>query len=137
MAKHVNSGNCPKCKEMLYATTTHPDLMQWFIDIQASSPEVHISYAYRGKADQDKFFREGKSKAKFGQSPHNYKPTMAIDLFFLVDGKADFSMTKYKAIAEDMPNELEWGGSWKFRDGPHFEVRGWKNLIENYPNGDK
>lgn len=137
MAKHKNSPKCLKCQEMLYAYLVDGTLRQWFEDLQAKQPEVHIAFTYRNKADQDKFFREKKTKAKFGQSPHNYLPAMAIDIFFLVDGKYYLDMKWLRQIANDMPKELEWGGNWKMKDGPHFERAGWKSLVKNYPNGNK
>lgn len=137
MAKHANTGKCPKCQEMLYAYLVDPVLRQWFEDLQAAQPEVHLAYTYRGKQEQDKLYREGKSKAKFGQSPHNYQPALAFDIFFLIDGKYALDWDRLEAIANNMPDGMEWGGSWKFRDGPHFQIRNWKNKAKNYPNGDK
>lgn len=138
MAKHVISGKCPKCQEMMYTQLVDPVLRQWFEDLQARQPEVHLAYTYRGKAEQDKLYREKKSNAKFGQSPHNYQPVLAFDIFFLVNGKYYLDMAWLQAIANNMPAEMEWGGNWKtLKDGPHFQRKDWKKHAKNYPNGDK
>lgn len=138
MAKHEISPKCPKCQEMMYAYLVDPVLRQWFEDLQVCQPEVHLAYTYRGKQEQDKLEREGKSKAKFGKSPHNYQPALAFDIFFLVNGKYYLDMKWLQAIANDMPREMEWGGNFpQFPDGPHFQRRDWKKLAKNYPNGDK
>lgn len=138
MAKHEISPKCPKCQEMLYAGLADPVMRQWFEDLQVQRPEVHIAYVYRNKDDQDKFFREGKSKAKFGLSPHNYMPCLAIDIFFLVNGQYYLDESWLKNIASNLPDGIEWGGNFpKFPDGPHFQRIGWIKMAKSYPNGDK
>lgn len=137
MAKHIINGDCPKCKEILMSTLCHPTLREWFVDLQAQRPEVHIAYAYRGKKEQDAMQRDGKSNAKFGKSPHNYIPVMALDIFFLVDGKYYLDLKWLENIANTAPSNIAWGGVWKMVDGPHFEIKNWKSLVKNYPNGNK
>lgn len=138
MSKHEINPQCPKCQEMLYAYEIDPVLRQWFEDLQVRQPEVHIAYTYRGKAEQDKFFREGKSKAKFGKSPHNYLPALAIDIFFLVEGKYYLDMKWLMKIAGELPSSIQWGGNFKsLKDGPHFERIEWQNMVSNYPDGNK
>ena len=53
----------------------------------------------------------------------------AIDVAALVDGDARWDWPLYEAISKEMKKaaaELNvpiiWGGDWKFRDGPHFEL---------------
>ena len=138
MAKHENNGKCEKCNLMIYEGLLHGTLSYWFKALQETYPDVHLAHTYRGKEEQNKYFREGKSKAKFGQSPHNYIPCLAMDIFFLVNGKYNADLKRLKQIASEMPDGLTWGGSFKgFVDGVHFEKTNWKIIADNYPNGNK
>jgi peptidoglycan L-alanyl-D-glutamate endopeptidase CwlK len=53
----------------------------------------------------------------------------AVDVAALVDGKVRWDWTLYARIADEMKAAAKelgvpiiWGGDWKFRDGPHFEL---------------
>ena len=50
----------------------------------------------------------------------------AIDVAFIKDKKADWTLPKFKVFA-DIMNEVDsgivWGGNWEsFKDNPHFEI---------------
>ena len=56
----------------------------------------------------------------------------AVDLGAWVDEQVDWSWPLYDKIAEAMKLAgkevgvpIEWGGDWKFKDGPHFQLP-WK-----------
>jgi peptidoglycan L-alanyl-D-glutamate endopeptidase CwlK len=78
---------------------------------------------FRSSEEEDALFEAGKSKARGGQSYHNYG--LAIDLCELtpdLKGIATWDMSKLVPISQKY--KLEWGGSWKsFKDKPHFELR--------------
>jgi len=84
--------------------------------------------------DGDKKIDEADEKvtqAKAGQSPHNYLPSYAIDVAFLVDGKLDWNTKWLKPFSTKMIHpQIEWGGIWKFTDHPHFEIKGWKEAVK-------
>lgn len=42
--------------------------------------DLTITCGYRGKEAQEKEFKEGRSKARFGQSKHNTLPSKAVDI---------------------------------------------------------
>jgi peptidoglycan L-alanyl-D-glutamate endopeptidase CwlK len=53
----------------------------------------------------------------------------AVDVAAVVDGKVRWDWPLYARIAEEMKAAAKdlgvpiiWGGDWKFRDGPHFEL---------------
>jgi len=48
--------------------------------IKASDFDLTITCGYRGQAEQEEAFKQGKSKAHFGQSKHNTFPSEAIDM---------------------------------------------------------
>lgn len=140
--KHENNGKCPRCQDFL--KTAHPDLRKWFEKEQAADRELHISCSDRGRAAQADAKARGASKADYGYSPHNYKISWAIDLFFMINGTASWVLSRYQKLAQRKPPGIVWGADWNdngrtddenFKDSPHFEVKGWKKLEPNYPNG--
>jgi len=130
MAKHINDGKCSKCAEILVGID--PILIEWFKKFQAVHKDAHAAWGLRGKKDQEDAFAKGNSKAKWGESPHNYG--CALDFFRLLQTGADWSISWFQGtvgpeVAKDQ--RLEWGGTWpKFKDYPHVELRGWKELVK-------
>ena len=89
------------------------------------APKPFLTATYRGPDDQGKALREGKSKAPFGYSLHNFKPAYAFDVAFLGDdGKADWSFPLFERMGFMGERAgLEWGGRWpNLVDGPHFQL---------------
>lgn len=134
--KHINNGECPKCKDILENPVgTHEDLVKWFISFQKDNADAHISYSYRNKEDQELFFKRKTSNAHYGESPHNYSPSLAIDVFRLSNtGLAEFIIDWYltKVMPSAEASGLELGGKWiKLKDFPHFQVAGWKQLVKD------
>lgn len=121
---------CPLCNEKLQ--TAHSDLRNWFRWVKGSFYDVHVSWAYRGKEDQEKAFTEGKSKLHFPHSPHNFevnkKPcSLALDLFQLTPkGVAKFDPVFYYKVyqmSQGSTAVIRWGGTWKsLGDRDHFEL---------------
>lgn len=134
MAKHLNFKSCPRCDEFLASADVR--LQRWFRAQKEKDPSLHISCSVRDAATQEAVLKSGASKASYGKSPHNYVPALALDLFWITDGKAAFSATKYAELAKTMPKDIEWGGNFEnFKDMPHFQVRSWKTFAKNYPKG--
>jgi len=93
--------------------------------LNPGGPKVFLTATYRGPIDQQKAFNEGKSKARFGASLHNYRPAYAFDVAFLkTDGSLDWDFETFRRFAELLkPHGLEWGGEWiGLRDGPHHQL---------------
>lgn len=128
--KHTNDGKCERCEMML--EKADEQIFFWFYRIKEYFPTVHASCIFRSKEEQDLQVKEKKSLLKWPHSKHNTfkdgKPcSQAMDLFSLNDdGKAEFRMGFYVQIAnflDDQSAPIEWGGHWKFVDGPHFQVK--------------
>lgn len=92
--------------------------------------------SYRGKNAQTKAFANGNSKAQFGQSPHNYFPSLAIDI---VPYPIDWNNLKafdamgavFMRCAKDLNIDITWGKNFsKLKDYPHFELKNWKDLAK-------
>jgi peptidoglycan L-alanyl-D-glutamate endopeptidase CwlK len=86
---------------------------------------------HRNEEEQEKAFLDGYSKAKFGQSPHNYQPSKAVDIAPWVGGHIPWNnreefyvmATVILSVANKLGIKIKWGGHFKsFFDGPHFEL---------------
>jgi peptidoglycan L-alanyl-D-glutamate endopeptidase CwlK len=102
-----------------------------------------FSHTLRTFAEQDALYAQGRTapgkivtRAKGGQSWHNYG--MAIDIVLLVDtdGNGSYESASWDTTTDfDNDNNpdwdevvyvfglygWEWGGNWKFKDTPHFQ----------------
>lgn len=115
-------------------------LLQLVMNEARKEVEFRVLDATRGKAAQEKAYREGNSKAKYGQSAHNYLPAVAVDIF-----PAPYDWNKLDAfrnaaavimrIAKARGVPLRWGGDWNMDgdktktdawDMPHFELHPWR-----------
>lgn len=115
-------------------------------EMQALLNEVIKHYDFsvlcttRSKEDQNKAFKEGRSKLKFPESKHNHYPSDAVDIApYPIDWK-DRQRFYYLAglmimCADKLGIKIRWGGDWNmdsnfkdqtFNDLPHFEYRGKK-----------
>lgn len=132
--KHLNSGSCDKCYDILNKYGEPPErIKEFFEDVVSRHKDAHIAFAGRGMNDQELFFQQGTSKAHWGESPHNYN--LAIDLFRLTFNRAEWLHTWYEQIWEESKEEFKdfaWGGDWnKFKDFPHYELKDWKDMVKN------
>jgi hypothetical protein len=133
MNHHTHDPVCPLCEDKLF--TAHDYLKGWFRSLKSRYPNVHVSWAYRGQADQEEFFKEGKTRAHYPHSAHNKtdeagKPcSLALDLFQIdEDGVARFSPLFYAKIADESEKDgalILWGGTFKnIGDRDHFQYKG-------------
>ena len=98
--------------------------------------DCSVLCGHRGREEQEKAYREGKSNARFGQSKHNSLPSKAVDV---VPYPIDWDDREYfshfagyvKALADQMDIKIRWGGDWDmdgrstdetFSDMPHYEL---------------
>ena len=122
----------------------HPKLRDEVFDLYDDICEAlkgraacRFSHTLRTFAEQNALYAKGRTtpgakitNAKAGFSYHNYG--LAIDIVFIIDGK-----TASWDMKSDFDNDgksdwqevvtifkqygWEWGGDWKFFDGPHFQ----------------
>jgi len=102
--------------------------------------DCSVICSYRGEVAQEMAFDAGHSNAHFGESPHNFKPALAVDVVPYPIEWRDKDRMHYFAgqvmgIAAKMGIEIKWGGDWdrdthlsdeRFHDLPHFELVNWK-----------
>lgn len=131
---HKNDGKCEKCLSII---ARYPDFYEpmklWFVGFQANHPEAHVSEAGRGKEMQNIFYRKGASKARYGESAHNYN--CALDLFEMSGKLKDiYEFTWFvDVLRPNLPSWIIWYGepSAVFREYPHIEVKNWKALVRS------
>lgn len=111
--------------------TAHHDLQHLFLEV-VKEYDCSVLCGYRGKEEQNEAYAEGNSNAKWGQSPHNNLPSLAIDVVpYPVDWTDTASFYKFAAYvlntAMKLNYRVKWGGFFSvngkpFFDGPHFEL---------------
>lgn len=96
----------------------------------------------RTPEEQDRLFRLGHSKAKAGESPHQYG--FAVDIVHSVfawnlptnPNDRRFQNKCWSLIGEVGKQcaklnkiDIEWGGGWKFYDPAHWQIRDWRERV--------
>jgi peptidoglycan L-alanyl-D-glutamate endopeptidase CwlK len=109
----------------------HPDLQRVVrraVELMPADLDMTVLCGWRGKAEQDKAYREGKSKLRFPESRHNRVPAEAVDLApYPIDWNDHAAFTRLAtyvlAAAADLGVRVSWGGHWRgFIDLPHYEL---------------
>lgn len=114
----------------------HPNYREqikiWYLEINKKLPKgvrLRFTHTYRSIDEQNKLYnqRPKVTNAKGGQSIHNIG--LAFDIVILKqDNKgnwvADWSVDKYwLQVANFFKSKgFTWGGDWRFKDYPHFEL---------------
>lgn len=108
----------------------------------------HVNFsiieAKRGERRQTRLFREGRSKAQYTLSPHNWElngGSMAVDIVpypippWNSHSEEDKEETKrrfeevlfvIKIVASTIGIKLTFGKDFSFKDYPHIELTGWE-----------
>jgi hypothetical protein len=119
--------------------TCHPDI-QMVMNEVIKHFDCSIICGFRGRLEQEEAFSDGRSKARFGESPHNF--TFAVDVVpYPIDWEDRERMTYFAgqvmATARNLGIKLRWGGDWdmdtelednSFDDLPHFELLNWREM---------
>lgn len=118
----------------------HPKIQE-VLNEAIKETDFVVMDSMRGRDDQNRAYAAGKSKAKFGESAHNYVPAIAVDIApYPVDwdDRARFSALAKVVlrIAKAKGIPLRWGGDWNMDgenkgdkdnwDMPHFELHPWR-----------
>jgi peptidoglycan L-alanyl-D-glutamate endopeptidase CwlK len=109
----------------------HPLLQKLMTEARKEIP-FQILQSQRGRVEQNRAYAEGHSKARFGQSAHNWSPAIALDIAPIpLDWKNTAAFRKLANVILPLAKKLDipitWGGSWKtLVDMPHYELRPWR-----------
>ena len=107
--------------------TCHSDLILLINEV-AKTEKCAVICGHRGKAEQEKAYNSGTSRAKWGQSKHNQMPSLAVDVVPLpLDWDNIESFEKLGNIimekAKELKINIKWGRDFtKLKDYPHFEL---------------
>lgn len=133
---HINTSPCPQCTLIINKyPNPHPELTKWVTYFRLLNPDAHISECGRGVVDQNNDYIKGVSKAKWGESAHNYNA--AVDFFRITQqAGATWDPAWFKATlgpAVGLQSDwLVWGGTFtSLTDLPHVEVKGWELLAQS------
>lgn len=107
----------------------HPDLVRVVTRALSLSPvDFMVTEGIRTLDRQKELLKSGASQTLNSRHLTGH----AIDVAAWVNGAVSWDWVFYEKISKAMFEAAEienvpivWGGSWKFRDGPHFELR-WK-----------
>lgn len=125
--------------------SAHPQLRKLAQAVAAKGVAFRVICAFRGRQDQEQAFAAGLSKARWGQSAHNYFPSVAIDIAPGWNGPLRWSDTKafdavgraFVATAKELGIPIRWGADWDmdgqtsdeaFVDRPHIELHPWRSF---------
>lgn len=123
--------------------TCHPDI-QKVMHEAIKYTDFSVLYGTRSVAEQFELFKKGRKLVngkwvKVGatvtnldgvnkKSNHNHSPSLAIDIAPYPISWSDIAGFKnlskiVKKAAITVGVDLQWGGDWKMRDYPHYEVK--------------
>ena len=116
-------------------STCHPELQILFKEV-VKEYDCSVLCGFRGEADQDKAFDEGKSKAKYPWSKHNKLPSIAVDVVpYPIDWEDMRRFYHFIGYVMSIANRLglkvrsggDWDGDFNFKDQnfhdlPHWEL---------------
>lgn len=116
-------------KSLERLNSCHKDL-QRLMNAVIQEQDIIILCGHRGKEEQDKAYKDGFSKLRFPASKHNKLPSMAVDIapyknginWEDIEGFKKLSKIVFKK-AKELKIDIEWGGNWKMRDYPHWELK--------------
>lgn len=108
----------------------HPDLVKVVQHaIEISEVDFTVLEGLRTIERQRELVKAGSSQTMNSRHLDGH----AVDLGAWVDNQVDWSWPLYSKIAKAMKAAaaecnvpIEWGGDWKMKDGPHFQLP-WKN----------
>lgn len=115
----------------------HPDLQKVLVEALQHF-DFMIVETNRTREDQEKAFATGKSRAHYGQSPHDFMPALAADCAPLpLDWNNTAAFDALAVVMETASKTVDvaivWGGCGKdgwerIVDKPHFQLANWKEL---------
>lgn len=123
-------------KSLAELATCHPKLQKVFNEV-IKHFKCTVLCGYRGKVAQNTAYKEGTSKLRYPQSPHNKKPSLGVDVAPHPLNWKEINRFYYfggfvRGIASQMGIPIRWGGDWnsdtqiqdqKFNDLVHFETK--------------
>jgi peptidoglycan L-alanyl-D-glutamate endopeptidase CwlK len=110
--------------------TCHDDL-QLLCHAILEDMDISVLCGHRTKEEQEEAFKAGNSRLQFPKSKHNSKPSLAVDIAPVKNGKIDWNDIKLfekmcklvEQKAEKMGIDIRLGRDFKtLKDYPHIEL---------------
>lgn len=112
--------------------TCHQNLIRLAIAVNNVYP-IQCICGHRSDADQEKAFKEGRSKLRAGESKHNKRPSLAGDFAPDPDRNAatlDWNDKEewekmclvFEQKADELDIKIRLGRDFSFKDYPHIEL---------------
>ena len=120
--------------------TVHPSLKLVMTEsLRMELIDFSVLQGHRGKEEQDRYFKLGKSKVKFPNGKHNSMPSLAVDVVPFIKYKISWNPVHciflagvVLTCAKNLGIGLRWGGNWDrdleimtdqdFNDLVHYEL---------------
>ena len=111
----------------------HPDLQVLFNEV-IQIVDCAVICGHRNQKDQNSAFNKGFSKVRFPNSKHNTIPSMAADVVpWPIDWQDIERFKDFGKFVTDtadrlfkegkIANHIEWGGTWNWKDYPHYQIK--------------
>jgi peptidoglycan L-alanyl-D-glutamate endopeptidase CwlK len=95
--------------------------------MQNTGIDFIVTCTYRSQAEQDALYAQGRTTqgVVVTWAKHSrHTDREAFDIAIIKDGKVSWKTTDYEEAGRiGMEVGLEWGGTWKTKDAPHFELK--------------
>lgn len=124
-------------------TGAHPDIIEFERKLIKRAAKLGVPlFAHavtRGATEQNRLYVQGHTKARAGESPHNFGA--AVDI---IHGTKGWNLTRKqweivghlgKELAASLGLRVKWGGDWKFYDPAHWELTDWREIRAEYSAG--
>ena len=130
-------------KSLKKLQTVHPDLQRLFLKV-VKNFDCTVTSGLRTAQEQNDLYKKGRAvvdnclqivnKAEVVtyadgyEKKSNHQGGMAVDVVPYPTMWEDVDMLKklggyVKSVARDMGIDIEWGGSWKWKDYPHYQLK--------------
>lgn len=125
----------PKFVARVLDTTNLDPVLQDFInaflkELDKRKMPFFVSEAYRPRERQNALFKQGVSKARWGQSAHNFGLGVDIVHFTRFWGLTPKEWAIIGLIGKEVARKrgvsVVWGGDWSFYDPAHWELSDWR-----------
>jgi len=114
-------------KKSLDRLATCDERLQRICNELIKETDFTVLCGWRSKIEQDAAFASGASDLKYPESKHNKFPSLAVDIApYPIDWNNHVAFkelsVKFLKISSKMGIKVTWGGSWRKRDMPHYQL---------------
>ncbi len=107
--------------------------LQQLMQAVIKEQDIVVICGHRGEQEQNEAYEKGTSQLSYPYSKHNSDPSRAVDIapyhadepHIHWENVGEFiELSKIiKLIAKNLGINIIWGGDWKMKDYPHYEIK--------------